>query len=131
MLWRFDAITRFFAPRFYRRLEIWMGVLETRKRANENLRIVVASDENQRYTMITNIPAPSHAVEKLAYHGGEVETLLGISAVTRWRLEKKGLLRAVPGIKHKLYSRRMIEEFLEGRTGGAKIETAALRGGAR
>lgn len=63
----------------------------------------------------SNETAPSHAVEKLAFHGAEVEKILGISAITRWRLEKRGLLKPVPGIKHKLYSRKTLEAFLEGK----------------
>lgn len=49
------------------------------------------------------------SVEKLAYTGPEVNEILGgISDVTRWRLEKKGLLKRVPGIGKPLYSRRAV-----------------------
>lgn len=60
--------------------------------------------------------APSHAVEKLAYSGKELQRLLGLSVVSIWRLERRGLLRAVPGIRSKLYSRKNVEAFLEGKS---------------
>jgi predicted DNA-binding transcriptional regulator AlpA len=57
----------------------------------------------------------SQAVEKMAFTGGEVETITGLSKVTIWRLEKRGLLKPVPGIRNKLYSRKAVEAFLEGK----------------
>ena len=60
--------------------------------------------------------ASSQAVEKLAYSGKELQRLLGLSVVSIWRLERRGLLRAVPGIRNKLYSRKNVEAFLEGKT---------------
>ena len=65
-------------------------------------------------------PPPATAsltTEKLAYTGSEINQVLSISSVTRWRLEKKGLLLPVAGLRHKLYSRRTLEEFLA-RKGG-------------
>ena len=58
--------------------------------------------------------APGHA-EKLAYSGKELQRILDVSSVTIWRLEKKNLLKPVPGIKNKLYSRKTVEAFLEGK----------------
>ena len=61
---------------------------------------------------ITN-PATKPAVEKLAYTGPEVNEILGgISNVTRWRLEKKGLLKRVPGLGRPLYSKRAVMALL-------------------
>lgn len=64
--------------------------------------------------MIT--PEPSETrIEKqipLAFTAEEVNRLLHISSVTRWRLEKRGLLKPVLGLRHKLYARRAVEEFL-------------------
>lgn len=54
--------------------------------------------------------------EKLAYNKDELCAVLGVSPVTLWRLEKRGLLRPVPGIRHKLYSRKVVEAFLAGAT---------------
>lgn len=67
--------------------------------------------------MTTTLPqtATGYAVEKLAYTADEIQSILGISPVTRWRYEKRGLLKAVPGIRHKLYSRKSVDEFLAGK----------------
>jgi DNA-binding transcriptional MerR regulator len=51
----------------------------------------------------------------MAFTGGEVEAITGLSKVTIWRLEKRGLLKPVPGIRNKLYSRKAVEAFLEGK----------------
>jgi hypothetical protein len=44
---------------------------------------------------------------------------LSISSTTLWRLEVLGQLRAVPGLRHKLYARAEVERFLkvENKTG--------------
>lgn len=52
---------------------------------------------------------------RLAYSKNELSQLLGLSPVTLWRLEKKGLLRPVAGVRHKLYSAHAVARFLEGR----------------
>ena len=41
---------------------------------------------------------------RLAYSLKELSTELGLSRVTIYRLEVRGLIKAVPGIRHKLYS---------------------------
>ena len=41
----------------------------------------------------------------------EVCTVLKISAVTLWRLEKRGLLTPVPDIRHKRYSVDAVRRF--------------------
>lgn len=53
---------------------------------------------------------PTHP--KLTFTGKELNELLHISSVTRWRLEKRGLLMPVPGLRHKLYSIKEVEAFL-------------------
>jgi hypothetical protein len=54
-------------------------------------------------------------VERLAFNLKEVCAVLGgISPVTVWRLEKRNLLRAVPGIRHKLFAKTEVERFLAG-----------------
>lgn len=56
---------------------------------------------------------PKPVVEKLAYTGTEVNEILGgISNVTRWRLEKKGLLKRVPGLGKPIYSKRAVMALL-------------------
>lgn len=63
----------------------------------------------------TDEKAPGQVLEKMAYTGEEFCKLTGLSPLTRWRLEKRGLLKAVPGIRNKLYSRKAIEAFLDGK----------------
>lgn len=58
------------------------------------------------------LPLPAPTVQKLAYTKTELSAELGLSPITIWRLERRGLLRPVPGIRHKLYSRKEIERFL-------------------
>jgi hypothetical protein len=51
----------------------------------------------------------SQSLEKLTFTGPEVNEILGgISDVTRWRLEKRGLLKRVPGIHKPIYSRKSV-----------------------
>ena len=54
-------------------------------------------------------------VEKLAYTRDELKAVLPVSNVTLWRLEKRGLLIRVPGIRLPLYSRASVEAFLAGK----------------
>ncbi|MBU3665628.1 MAG: helix-turn-helix domain-containing protein [Chthoniobacterales bacterium] len=55
-------------------------------------------------------PAP---VERLAYNAEETAQALGISLVTLWRLEKRGLLKPSRALRHPRWSRTEIERFLE------------------
>lgn len=57
--------------------------------------------------------APTAA--RLAYSKAELASSLGLSEITIWRLERKGLLRAVPGVRHKIYSVAAVQRFLDGR----------------
>jgi transcriptional regulator with XRE-family HTH domain len=66
-------------------------------------------------TTLTTTTPTAPAAEKLAYSQAELCAALGLSKVTLWRLEKRNLLRPVPGIRNKIYSRRAVEAFLEGR----------------
>lgn len=66
-------------------------------------------------------------MEKLAYTGAEFEALTGLSAVTRYRLEQRGLLKAVPGLRHKLYTREAVMLFLRGETNTENNVTASTR----
>jgi hypothetical protein len=52
-------------------------------------------------------------VEPMALNAEQTRKALGdISEVTLWRLNKRGLLRPVPGIRHRLYSVASIKRFL-------------------
>jgi hypothetical protein len=52
---------------------------------------------------------------KLAFTLKELCAELSISKVTVYRLEIRGLIKPVPGIRHKLYSRVDVERFLAGK----------------
>jgi hypothetical protein len=58
---------------------------------------------------------PGAPVEKLAFNLRELCASLGVSRVTVYRLEQRGLLKAIPGIRHKLYAKREVERFLTGK----------------
>jgi len=55
-------------------------------------------------------------IEPLACRREEACRLLGgISTVSLWRMEKAGLIRPVPGIRHKLYSLQSLRDFVAGK----------------
>jgi len=56
--------------------------------------------------------------QKLAYTVAELSDELGLSRVSIYRLEVRGLLKPVPGIRKKLYARTEVEKFLAGKQGG-------------
>jgi predicted DNA-binding transcriptional regulator AlpA len=63
----------------------------------------------------------SPIIKRLAYNVDELMAVTGLSRTTIWRLEQRGLLRSVPGIRSKLYTDKSIEEFLNGTAkGGSK-----------
>ena len=62
----------------------------------------------------THAEAPQQT-ERLAYTKKELLVSLSLSPVTLWRLEKRGLIHAVTGIRHKLYSVAEVKRFLAGR----------------
>jgi hypothetical protein len=49
---------------------------------------------------------------RLALTTQEACTALGICSVSLWRLEKKGLIRAVPHLRHKMWPIKELERFL-------------------
>lgn len=53
-------------------------------------------------------------VELLAYTAEQVCAALQISKVTLWRLERRGLLRPLPHLRHKRYSARRVALFVTG-----------------
>ena len=58
---------------------------------------------------------PGNSVPRLTYSTPQACAALGVSSVTLWRLEKRGLLRAVPGLRHKLWPVRELERFVAGK----------------
>lgn len=50
----------------------------------------------------------------LAYTADQVCEVLQISTTTLWRLERRGLLRSIPYLRHKRYSVRLVQQFASG-----------------
>lgn len=54
------------------------------------------------------------SIQRLAYTTDQTRELLGgISRVSLWRLEKRGLIKPSKALRMKLYPRAEIERFLE------------------
>ena len=58
--------------------------------------------------------------ERLAYSRKELAAELNLSPVPLWRLETKGLIKPVPGVRHKMYSNAEVNRFLSGKNVGWK-----------
>lgn len=54
-------------------------------------------------------------VEKLAFTAAEACEALGVKRTTLWRLECRGLIAAIPHVRHKLYSVASLKRFVEGK----------------
>jgi DNA-directed RNA polymerase specialized sigma24 family protein len=63
--------------------------------------------------MTTAETLPPAKVERLAFTSEEAAAALGISLVTLWRLEKRGLLKPSRALRTPRWSRREIERYLE------------------
>ena len=74
-------------------------------------RIVVWQD----CAMNTNAIASGGHVEVLTYTSEQTCAALQISPVTLWRLEKRGLLVALPHLRHKRYPADAVRSFASGR----------------
>jgi hypothetical protein len=59
-------------------------------------------------------PNAKPIVERLAYTKSELCEALRLSPVTLWRLEQRGLLMPIAGLRHKLYPVTTVERFLAG-----------------
>ena len=64
---------------------------------------------------VENKSALPAAIERLAFSSRELCQAIGVSDVTLWRLAKKGILKPIPGIRHRIYSRTAVERFLAGK----------------
>ena len=63
-------------------------------------------------------PAPQKSLPpKLAYSLQELSEELSISKASLYRLEARGLLKPLPYLRHKIYSREEVERFLSGKGG--------------
>jgi hypothetical protein len=71
--------------------------------------------------------AAAGPVQKLAYTAEELRAAIGLSSVTIWRLESRGLIRSVPGIGKKLYSRATVEAWVNGQASGQSVAKIGSR----
>jgi hypothetical protein len=55
--------------------------------------------------------------QKLAFSLAELSAELGVSKVSVYRLEARGLIRSLPYLRTKIYSHAEVEKFLRGRGG--------------
>ena len=58
------------------------------------------------------IPATMTKAPKLTSHQDGLAEELSMSPVSIWRLEQRGLLKSVPGLRTKLYSWREVDRYL-------------------
>ena len=73
----------------------------------------------------THAEAPQH-IERLAYTKYELCASLSLSPITLWRLEKRGLIHPIAGIRHKLYSVAEVKRFLARRAESYTAKTGGL-----
>ena len=63
--------------------------------------------------MTTSEPIQPANIERLAFNAEETAQTLGISLVTLWRLERRGLLKPSRALRTPRWSRTEIERLLE------------------
>jgi len=63
--------------------------------------------------MQSDMPSAPAPIERLAFTSEEAAQALGISLVTLWRLEKRGLLKPSRALRTPRWSRAEIMRFLE------------------
>ena len=62
-----------------------------------------------------SVSSSNLSVARIVYSKAELCEVLQISPVSAWRLEKRGLLMPVPGLRHKIYARAAVDRFLAGK----------------
>jgi len=63
-------------------------------------------------SVVPSVPVPP--VESLTYSVTETATVLGVSLPTVYRLVARGVLRPLPGLRHKRLPKRQVHAFVEG-----------------
>jgi hypothetical protein len=63
---------------------------------------------------MTNETKGEGRVERLTYNAREARQALGVSSTTLWRLEKRGLIAPIGGLRTKLFSIAAIRRFVDG-----------------
>ena len=66
---------------------------------------------NTENTPATHAEAPQQ-IERLVYTKTELTKALGLSSITIYRLEQRGLLHPVQGVRHKLFTIAEVNRFL-------------------
>jgi excisionase family DNA binding protein len=59
-------------------------------------------------------PPAAPALEPLTYSVTETATVLGVSLPTVYRLVTRGVLRPLPGLRHKRLPKKQVHAFVEG-----------------
>lgn len=57
------------------------------------------------------ISAPATSLEALTYSVGQTAQLFGVSHASIYRLVARGLLRPLPGFRHKRIPKRQVHEY--------------------
>jgi hypothetical protein len=68
--------------------------------------MVAALDQNKA--------CESSPPERGAFNTNEAATFLGISTVSLWRLEKRGLIKPIKLLRHNIWPRAELGRFLKG-----------------
>ncbi len=74
-----------------------------------------ATNQTQDVLLPVTHSEVTQQIERLAYTKEELCSSLSLSPITLWRLEKRGLIHPIAGIRHKLYSVSEVKRFLAGR----------------
>ena len=61
----------------------------------------------------TNKDSDNIKVERLAYSVQETADALGVSYITVYRLLQRGVLKAIPSLRHRIIPAKEIDRFLE------------------
>jgi hypothetical protein len=76
------------------------------------MRLIAPATTVEAFVPDTRAAIKLPSSQKLTYSAKELRELLGVSSVTLWRLEKRGILTPLPDLRHKLYPAKMVEKFL-------------------
>ena len=60
------------------------------------------------------VPPAAPVLEPLTYSVTETATVLGVSLPTVYRLLARGVLRPLPGLRHKRLPKKQVHAFVEG-----------------
>ena len=71
-----------------------------------------SSPDSLVLSVAPSVPVPP--VESLTYSVTETATVLGVSLPTVYRLVARGVLRPLPGLRHKRLPKRQVHAFVEG-----------------